>query len=99
MIPVPEGLYSKVDFSVLIDTKYRDLLEKEYRFYQKIQNGILSKASQIYIGIKKNPVLFTSYTTISPFGKMPARNIRSKHDKPAEQILAVQRVKCYIMRK
>lgn len=39
------------------------------------------------------------YTAISPFGKMPARNIRSKHDKPAEQILAVQRVKCYIMHK
>lgn len=61
MIPVPEGLYSRVDFAALTDTKYRDLLEKEYRFCQKIQNGILSKASQIYKDQKESGVVHKLY--------------------------------------
>ncbi|MCD8014199.1 MAG: type III toxin-antitoxin system ToxN/AbiQ family toxin [Lachnospiraceae bacterium] len=48
MIPVPAGCYSKVDFSLITDVAYRTVLEKEYRFCQKIQDGILSRVSEIY---------------------------------------------------
>lgn len=48
MIPVRESLYARIDFSALPDRKYADLLEKEYRFCQKIQDGILAKVTQIY---------------------------------------------------
>lgn len=48
MIPVREAQYTRIDFSALPDRKYADLLEKEYRFCQKIQDGILSKVTQIY---------------------------------------------------
>ena len=48
MIPVQSGLYTRIDFAALSDKKYADLLEKEYRFCQKIQDGILSKVTQIY---------------------------------------------------
>ena len=56
MIPVKEGLYSRIEFSSLSDRKYADLLEKEYRFCQKIQDGILVKANQIYTEQKKSGV-------------------------------------------
>ena len=48
MIPVREAQYTRIDFSALHDRKYADLLEKEYRFCQKIQDGILTKVTQIY---------------------------------------------------
>ncbi len=48
MIPVPAGCYSKVDFSKITDTTYKAILEKEYRFCQSIQDGILKKVAQIY---------------------------------------------------
>jgi len=48
MIPVRSSLYTNINFSALADRKYADLLEKEYRFCQKIQDGILSKVTQIY---------------------------------------------------
>lgn len=48
MIPVPAGCYSKIDFSKVADTTYKTILEKEYRFCQGIQDGILQKVSQIY---------------------------------------------------
>lgn len=61
MIPVKEGLYSRIDFSSLTDRKYADLLEKEYRFCQKIQNGILAKAKQIYTEQKQSGVIHPIY--------------------------------------
>ncbi len=48
MIPVPEGCYSKIDFSQITDVVYKAVLEKEYRFCQGIQDGILKKVSRIY---------------------------------------------------
>lgn len=48
MIPVPVGVYAKVDFSAVADSKYKDLLEKEYRFCQGIQDGILERVHKIY---------------------------------------------------
>lgn len=32
MIPVPNGLYNKIDFSSVSDSAYKSLREKEYRF-------------------------------------------------------------------
>ena len=61
MIPVKEGLYSRLEFSSLSDRKYADLLEKEYRFCQKIQDGILVKAKQIYTEQKKSGVVHPIY--------------------------------------
>lgn len=61
MIPVKTGLYSRIDFASLSDQKNADLLEKEYRFCQKIQNGILSKVKQIYFEQKQTGVVHPIY--------------------------------------
>lgn len=61
MIPVKAGLYSRIEFSALTDRKYADLLEKEYRFCQKIQDGILVKAKRIYTEQKKSGVVHSMY--------------------------------------
>lgn len=69
MIPVKDGLYSKIDFSSLEDRKYADLLEKEYRFCQRIQDGILSKAKQIYDEQMQTGKVFPYYCS---FAKLEA---------------------------
>lgn len=48
MIPVSPELCERIDFDELTDRRYVDLLEKEYRFCQKIQDGILEKAKRLY---------------------------------------------------
>lgn len=48
MIPVPNGYYSRIEFSQVADVRYRSLLIKEYLFCLKIQDGILEKAKTIY---------------------------------------------------
>ncbi len=65
MIPVRGGLYSRLNFSELTDRKYADLLEKEYRFCQKIQDGILTKAKQIYSEQKQSGVVHRIYCNFS----------------------------------
>lgn len=69
MIPVKAGLYSRIDFDSLSDQKYADLLEKEYRFCQKIQDGILAKAKQIYTEQKQTGVIHPIYCN---FAKLEA---------------------------
>ncbi len=67
MIPVPNGLYSRIDFSKVPDPKYGDLLRKEYLFCQKIQDGILDRAKQIYFNQKKTGKvyrMFCNYDTL-----------------------------------
>ncbi len=61
MIPVPDGLYQKINFALLSDRKYADLLEKEYRFCQKVQDGILSKVRQIYSEQKQTGKVYPMY--------------------------------------
>ena len=61
MIPVKSKLYSRISFSSLSDQKYADLLEKEYRFCQKIQDGILSKVRQIYCEQKTTGKVYPMY--------------------------------------
>lgn len=48
MIPVKPELIERIDFDTITDKRYVDLLEKEYRFCQKNQNGILEKAKRLY---------------------------------------------------
>lgn len=69
MIPVRESLYTRIDFSVLPDRKYADLLEKEYRFCQKIQEGILEKVTQIYQEQKETGKVYPMYCN---FAKLEA---------------------------
>lgn len=61
MIPVCDGLYSRIDFCGLNDKKYADLLEKEYRFCQRLQDGILSKVTQIYNEQKTTGKVYPMY--------------------------------------
>lgn len=61
MIPVKDGLFHGIVFSALGDQKYADLLEKEYRFCQKIQDGILSKVRQIYCEQKETGKVYPMY--------------------------------------
>ena len=69
MIPVKEGVYSAINFDLLEDKKYADLLEKEYRFCQKIQDGILAKAKQIYFEQKLTGKVHNMYCN---FAKLEA---------------------------
>jgi len=69
MIPVKEGLYSKIDFSALPDRRYADLLEKEYRFCQKIQDGILTKVTQIYTEQKESGKVYPMYCDFAKLEK------------------------------
>lgn len=48
MIPVPQGYFDKVDFRIISDEIYKAVLEKEYRFCQKIQDGIIERVKNIY---------------------------------------------------
>ncbi len=48
MIPVPDGLYSKIDFDKIDDKKYKKLLIYEFLFCQDIQDGILAKVKEVY---------------------------------------------------
>lgn len=48
MIPIRPDLYTRINFDEITDKRYADLLEKEYRFCQKIQSGILEKAKRLY---------------------------------------------------
>lgn len=61
MIPVCNGLYSRIDFDKLSDKRYADLLEKEYRFCQRLQDGILSKVTQIYNDQKTTGKVYPMY--------------------------------------
>ncbi|MCD8238217.1 MAG: type III toxin-antitoxin system ToxN/AbiQ family toxin [Clostridiales bacterium] len=61
MIPVPAGMYSKINFSELKDYKYKNLLEKEYRFCRSIQDGILDKVHKIYNYQKKTNIVRRFY--------------------------------------
>ena len=61
MIPVRTGLYTRLDFSMISDERYADLLEKEYRFCQKIQDGILAKAELIYTEQRKTGKVYPMY--------------------------------------
>lgn len=65
MIPVKEGLYSRINFSELEDVKYADLLEKEYRFCQKIQDSILAKVKQVYSEQKETGKVYPIYCDFS----------------------------------
>ena len=56
MIPVREGLFSRIEFRDY-DKRYADLLEKEYRFCQKIQDGIAEKAKRIYMDQKRTGIV------------------------------------------
>lgn len=48
MIPVKDGLYHKVEFSVVSDLSYKALLEKEYEFCKPLLPEIVKKAQNIY---------------------------------------------------
>jgi protein AbiQ len=61
MIPVPDGLYQRIDFASVQDVRYRSLLEKEYRFCQQIQKGIIEKAERIYIDQKETGKIYPFY--------------------------------------
>ena len=49
MFPVPEGVYVKVDFSMVKDRKYKDLLIAEYRFIKSIKDKIVKYAYTLYM--------------------------------------------------
>ena len=48
MFPIPEGLYTYIDFSEINDIKYRNLLFKEYNIIKDLQDKISKNAKAIY---------------------------------------------------
>lgn len=48
MIPVPEGLYEKMDFKKISNIQYKILLEKEYQFCKPKLGGIIKKAEILH---------------------------------------------------
>ncbi len=61
MIPVKNDLFQKIVFYSLHDKRYADLLEKEYRFCQKVQDGILTRVRQIYSEQKETGKVYPMY--------------------------------------
>lgn len=53
MFPVPAGQYSYVDISKVRDSRYRSLLQSEYRYIKSIQQRIRKNAATLY-GLKVN---------------------------------------------
>ena len=49
MIPVDPSVYSYVNFSAESDAAYKDLLEKEYFFLKSRLDGIIKKATHLYV--------------------------------------------------
>lgn len=48
MIPVPDGLFEKIDFNKVNDIAYKILLEKEYRFCKPKVHDIVQKANKLH---------------------------------------------------
>lgn len=48
MIPVPDKLCSKIQFSAIADKDYKSLLQKEYYFLKPLYQSIQAKAIKIY---------------------------------------------------
>jgi protein AbiQ len=48
MIPIDDTLYDFIDFSKIADTKYKDLLDKEYNFLKPYKSDILEKSINLY---------------------------------------------------
>ena len=48
MFPVPAGLYTYVDIHKIKNSKYRSLLQAEYRIIKKKRNQILKNANYVY---------------------------------------------------
>lgn len=48
MFPVPDGVYTYVDFKKVTDSNYRRLLESEYRYIKSIQEKIIKNAKNLY---------------------------------------------------
>ena len=48
MVPVPDGLYHRIDINHMDDVKYKTLLVKETLFCRRIQDAVLNKASKLY---------------------------------------------------
>lgn len=61
MIPVPEALCRRIEFKELDDARYQDLLQKEYLFCKKIQDGILERVRQIYKAQKETGKVYPMY--------------------------------------
>jgi len=69
MIPVPDGLYERININEMQDKNYRNLLLKEYWFCQKIQTGIATKAEKIYFEQKSSGKIFKFYCNYSKLEK------------------------------
>ncbi len=65
MIPIPSGLYHRVNFSDISDTVYRGILEKEYRFCLSIRDKITTNVAQIYSDQKNSGVIRPFYCNFS----------------------------------
>ena len=69
MIPVPNGLYNKVDFNSVSDRAYKSLLEKEYRFCLSIQDGIVERVRRMYTEQKSTGTVPRFYCNFSKLEK------------------------------
>ncbi|MCD7847161.1 MAG: type III toxin-antitoxin system ToxN/AbiQ family toxin [Oscillospiraceae bacterium] len=76
MIPVPAGLYHRVNFSEITDTVYRGILEKEYRFCLSIRDKIATNVSRIYSDQKNSGIIRPFYCNFSKLEEACKKFIR-----------------------
>ena len=69
MIPVPDGVYRRVDFSKETDIRYKSLLVKEYQFCQHIKDAILTKTEKIYSEQKHSGKIHKGYCNFAKLEK------------------------------
>jgi len=63
MIPVPSHCVTRLDFETIENKKYKNLIEKEYRFCKKNKEMIMEKAVRIYdlvVNMKKKNLIDNS---------------------------------------
>ena len=65
MIPVPDGLFTRINFNEITSRKYRRLLQKEYQFCRNIRDGILAKANTIHQEQKSSGIIHDCYCNFS----------------------------------
>ena len=70
MVPVPDNLYSRINFATLADERYRSLLRKEYEFRLEIKDDILNNADMIYTRQAESKKVYPFYCNFSKLEKL-----------------------------
>lgn len=89
MIPVPDGVFVRVDFNAIPDASYKRLLQKEYSFILKLKDKIIANLTETYNHQKATGTLRKYHCNYSVLEKVcdkyPALSVDTIIDKAADR--------------